>query len=93
MGDKRNARPAPVARPAAPLVPPGPAHLPAVQRHLRLRALVCGGLAHQHQHRQRRDVIAMIEWGSENWGGNVHYASNGSWVTDKHGDDDANVDD
>lgn len=31
----------------------------------------------------------MIEWGSENWGGNVHYAANGSWVTDRHGDDDA----
>jgi hypothetical protein len=30
----------------------------------------------------------MIEWGSENWGGGVHYADNGSWVTDKHGDDD-----
>lgn len=29
----------------------------------------------------------MIEWGSENWGGNVHYASNGSWVTDRHDDD------
>jgi len=34
----------------------------------------------------------MIEWGSENWGGNVHYASNGSWVTDKHDDDAANAD-
>jgi hypothetical protein len=21
----------------------------------------------------------MIEWGSENWGGNVHQAANGSW--------------
>jgi len=34
----------------------------------------------------------MIEWGSENWGGNVHYASNGSWVTDKHDDDSENAD-
>ncbi len=34
----------------------------------------------------------MIEWGSEDWGGNVHYAANGSWVTDKHDDDDANSD-
>jgi hypothetical protein len=24
----------------------------------------------------------MIEWGSENWGGNVHYAANGSWAVD-----------
>jgi hypothetical protein len=38
-------------------------------------------------------VITVIEWGSENWGGNVHYASNGSWVTDKHGDDETNADD
>lgn len=29
----------------------------------------------------------MIEWGSENWGGGVHYASNGSWVSDRHDDD------
>jgi hypothetical protein len=29
----------------------------------------------------------MIDWDSEDWGGKVHYASNGSWVTDKHGDD------
>lgn len=35
----------------------------------------------------------MVEWGSENWGGNVHYASNGSWVVDKHGDDAATPDD
>lgn len=28
----------------------------------------------------------MIDWDSENWGGNVHYASDGSWVTDKHDD-------
>ena len=26
----------------------------------------------------------MIEWGSPNWGGHVHYATNGSWVGDKH---------
>ena len=35
----------------------------------------------------------MIEWGSANWGNNVHYADNGSWVTDRHGDDSANSDD
>ncbi len=29
----------------------------------------------------------MIEWGSENWGGNVHYASDGSWVSDRHDED------
>jgi hypothetical protein len=32
-------------------------------------------------------VVAVIEWGSEDWGGNVHYAANGSWVVDRHGDD------
>ena len=32
----------------------------------------------------------MIEWGSANWGNNVHYADNGSWVTDRHGDDSVN---
>lgn len=32
----------------------------------------------------------MIDWDSETWGGGVHYAANGSWVTDKHGvEDDA----
>jgi hypothetical protein len=30
----------------------------------------------------------MIEWGSPNWGGNVHLASNGSWVPDQHSDED-----
>ena len=34
----------------------------------------------------------MIEWGSANWGGNVHHASNGSWATDKHGNDSADAD-
>lgn len=29
----------------------------------------------------------MIEWGSPNWGGGVHYAENGSWVGDKHDKD------
>lgn len=29
----------------------------------------------------------MIDWEAEDWGGNVHYASNGSWVTDRHGDE------
>jgi len=29
----------------------------------------------------------MIEWGSDTWGGGVHYAENGSWVPDKHDDD------
>jgi hypothetical protein len=26
----------------------------------------------------------MIEWGSPDWGGQVHEADNGSWVGDKH---------
>jgi hypothetical protein len=29
----------------------------------------------------------MIDWASETWGGGVHFAANGSWVNDKHGDD------
>lgn len=33
----------------------------------------------------------MIEWGSPDWGGRVHYAENGSWVRDKH-DKDADRD-
>ena len=35
----------------------------------------------------------MIDWDSDTWGsGAVHFASDGSWVTDKHGDDDAGLD-
>ena len=34
----------------------------------------------------------MIEWGSASWGGNVHHASNGSGVTDKHGNDNDTAD-
>ncbi len=26
----------------------------------------------------------MIDWDSENWGGTVHLASDGSWVDDTH---------
>jgi hypothetical protein len=26
----------------------------------------------------------MIDWDSEDWGGRVTYAANGSWVPDKH---------
>lgn len=37
--------------------------------------------------------MTMVEWGSDSWGGNVHLAENGSWVTDRHGDDDAGLDD
>ena len=29
----------------------------------------------------------MIDWDSEDWGGRVHYASDGSWVADRHGDE------
>lgn len=29
----------------------------------------------------------MIDWDAEDWGGNVHLASNGSWVVDRHGDE------
>ncbi len=34
--------------------------------------------------RHRRNVVTMIDWDSENWGGSVHLAANGSWVRDKH---------
>ena len=30
--------------------------------------------------------MRMIDWDSENWGNGVHFAADGSWVTDKHGD-------
>ena len=34
-----------------------------------------------------KEVNTMIDWDSDTWGGGVHYAANGSWVADKHGDD------
>jgi hypothetical protein len=34
----------------------------------------------------------MIDWDSETWGNGVTFAADGSWVTDKHGDDDAGLD-
>ena len=34
----------------------------------------------------------MIDWDSDNWGNNVTFAADGSWVADKHGDDDAGLD-
>jgi len=27
-----------------------------------------------------------VNWDSPTWGGGVHYADNGSWVTDRHED-------
>jgi hypothetical protein len=33
--------------------------------------------------RNGRKVVTMIDWDSENWGGTVHLAANGSWVRDK----------
>lgn len=30
-----------------------------------------------------------IDWDSPSWGGGVHYASNGSWVTDRHDETEA----
>jgi hypothetical protein len=32
--------------------------------------------------------MTMIDWDSHTWGNQVHYASDGSWVADKHGDED-----
>ena len=29
----------------------------------------------------------MIDWESDEWGNRVHLASNGSWVSDRHGDE------
>ena len=40
----------------------------------------------------RSKGTVMIDWDSENWGNGVHFAADGSWVTDKHGDDDAGLD-
>ncbi len=37
------------------------------------------------------EVFAMIEWGSDDWCGNVHYESNGSSAT--HRRDEATYDD
>lgn len=34
-----------------------------------------------------RDVFTMIDWESDEWGNRVHLASNGSWVSDRHGDE------
>ena len=34
----------------------------------------------------------MIDWDSASWGKGVTYAANGSWVTDKHGDEDDDQD-
>jgi len=33
-------------------------------------------------------VVTMIDWNSDKWGNNVHFAANGSWVDDKHADAD-----
>ncbi len=33
-------------------------------------------------------VVTMIDWDSDKWGNNVHFASDGSWVQDKHADAD-----
>ena len=29
----------------------------------------------------------MIDWDSDSWGGEVHYSTDGSWVTDRHGEE------
>lgn len=34
----------------------------------------------------------MIEWGSPTWGGGVTYAANGSWVADRHDQDQSDDD-
>lgn len=40
-----------------------------------------------------RDVVTMVDWDSDTWGGTVHLAENGSWVPDKHSRDDRTADD
>jgi hypothetical protein len=42
--------------------------------------------------RLERERQAMIDWDSDTWGNRVTFAADGSWVTDKHGDDDAEQD-
>jgi hypothetical protein len=32
----------------------------------------------------------MIDWNSDSWGGGVTYAADGSWVGDKHDEEDSN---
>jgi hypothetical protein len=34
-------------------------------------------------------MITMIDWNSDDWGGDVHYAANGSWVADRPVDEEA----
>ena len=45
-----------------------------------------------HQPDLDEEMIPMIDWGSEDWGGGVHHATNGSWVTDTHGADAGTAD-
>jgi hypothetical protein len=42
--------------------------------------------------RRRLRGTTMIDWDSDDWGNGVTHAANGSWVTDKHGEDDAELD-
>jgi hypothetical protein len=30
----------------------------------------------------------MIDWDSDSWGSGITYAADGSWVADRHGDED-----
>ena len=32
-----------------------------------------------------KEVVRMVDWDSESWGGTVHLAADGSWVPDRHG--------
>jgi hypothetical protein len=38
--------------------------------------------------RSTKEVMTMINRHSDTWGSQVHCACDGSWVTDKHGDED-----
>jgi len=33
----------------------------------------------REKRRDRKEVVAMIDWDSDSWGGTVHLAANGSW--------------
>jgi hypothetical protein len=37
---------------------------------------------------REQEVVTMIDWDSDTWGGAVHLASDGSWVEDTHRRDD-----
>ena len=43
------------------------------------------------EYRARSGGKTMIDWDADDWGNGVTYAADGSWVLDRHGDDDVAV--